>query len=337
MTLRPAAGWDPPELPDPLSGFVSAVAGTWKILARPGRLEIARSFLEPFTVEEILTLMVKAPGETGAEGAWAGDPGAVRQGPRGRGGVLEVDCGDGTTLILKALRRGGLPARLRGGYYGGSRLLAEMAILEEAWKRGVPTAAPAFGAVGLGRDGRAVGLLATESLAGAIRLGAIIDRSPLPVADLLPAARRSGDRRNDAGAPRPEDPRRAALRAAGGAVRRAHDLGLAHSDLNIGNILLRRGLHGWEAALIDVGLSDLGGPLEPGRRAANLVRLLRSAEKHLGAHPGQARYAVAFLIGYLGEGPDPHRRRRRELLTAVRRRLPVMRLHRLGWRLLGKG
>ncbi len=280
--------------------------------------------------------------------------------PRGRMGTLDVDCGDGTTLVVKALKRGGLPARLRGGYHGSSRLLAEMAILEEALRRGVPTARLAFGATGHRERGSEVAILATERLPEAVSLGDLLSGGALAREPMAAPARRRTDARKapsgreaaglsgEAIPPERDDPlralqggeamfaRRAALRAAGAAVGRAHEMGLDHSDLNLGNVLLRREGGAWSGFVIDLGLSALGPPLEVRRRAANLVRLLRSVEKHLGDDPRRARDAAAFLQGYLSTIPAPRRRRRRDLLAAVRRGLPSMIIHRLGWSLLGR-
>ena len=95
-----------------------------------------------------------------------------------------------------------------------------LAALEEAGRRGVPTARLAFGASGAMTSGKVLTILATEEIEGAFSLAEILASSPT-------------DR--DA----PED-RRRVLEVAGAAVRRAHDLGLDHPDLNVGNILMTR-------------------------------------------------------------------------------------------------
>ena len=96
---------------------------------------------------------------------------------------------------------------------------------------------------------------------------------------------------------------------------------------------LSRGFRAW---VIDLGHGPPGAAPGTARRGANLVRLLRSAEKHLGADRNRARDAAAFLRGYLRAAPDPDRRLRKRLLGAVRRRLPAVALHRLGWRVAGR-
>jgi hypothetical protein len=236
-------------------------------------------------------------------------------------------------MILKALRRGGLPARMGQTFHGRARLRIEMERLESAFGRGIPTARLAFGAAGSRREGGASTFLATEAIHGALNLAELLGRP----------SRRERDRIG----------RRRALESAGRAVRHAHDLGLDHADLNIGNVLVapgrsdeasmasggsvagagRTGDVAFEGFVIDIGISKLGDPLSPGRRASNLVRLLRSAEKHLGRDPGRLRDAAAFLHGYLASPPGEGRSFRRELLAALRRRLPTIALHRLGWRL----
>ncbi len=328
MTIHPASGYSTAGLPGPLAGFRTCASGAWKIVARPDQLEMARSFLGPLPVESFLEALAEPEeGTDGRDGS---------RSPRGRGATLEVDCGDGSSLVLKALKRGGLPARLRGGYHGASRMLAEMTILEEAGLRGVPTSRLAFGATGLRDSGAEVGVLATELIPRAIRLGDLMSAHTLPGLPEDPRGRRRKDSPLPSGKRAAIDSRRQALRAAGLAVARAHDLGLDHADLNIGNVLIQRSGEGWSGFVIDIGLSTLGHSLEMPRRAANLVRLLRSVEKHLGRDPRRARDGAAFLRGYLSSLPAPRRRQRRELLAAIRRGIPAMLIHRLGWSLLGR-
>lgn len=310
-------------------------AGSWAILCRREHLELARAFLGPLPPESFLHAVRRAGrGRSQREAEPSRRPaGEAASAAPARGGTLGLACGDGRRVLVKALFRGGLPARLGGGFHGRRRLLAEMAALEEAGRRGVPTARLAFGASGVMKSGRVLPILATEEIEGALSLAGIL-ASPSTDRDA------PGDRRR-------------ALEAAGAAVRRAHDLGLDHPDLNIGNVLMTRAgaPRGGEPAgeepmgsrvgeealayLIDLGPSRLGPALQPARRGANLVRLYRSAEKHLGEDPRRLRDAAAFLRGYLRAAPDPGRRLRRQLLGSVRRRLPAVALHRLRWRISG--
>ena len=288
-----------------------APEGPWTIVARRNELagarRLVRSWRESFP--------------PGAEGEGA----RPAHGVAGRGKILAATGAGGRALVIKILRRGGLFSGVGGGRYGHSRLLLEMSILEEAKRRGVPTAEMAWGASRKEPLGAPIALLATRRVEGSLSLAEVLASAQ--------GAGASGSERYDL------------LRRSGAAVRRMHDRGLDHSDLNIGNILVRppRGdsraralpdpLEGAGAWVIDLGVSKLGASLPPGRRAGNLVRLLRSAEKHLGADPMRSRDAAAFLHGYLGGGEKGGRALRRAMLPAIRRRLPTIALHRLGWTL----
>jgi len=268
-------------------------------------------------------------GESGATGAKRGGGAAGRAGAapgagsaRGRGELFEAADDRGRVLVVKALRRGGLPAKLGRGTYGRARLLAEMAILHEAAVRGVPTAPLVFGALIQSSAAKAekpekgAACLATVKFDDAVTLGSVLE-----------------ERRSGRGS---LSHRKRAIGSAGRAVRRAHDLGLDHADLNIGNILVRRAepggaAHRIGAIVIDLGVSALRTILAPGRRAANLLRLLRSAEKHLGSDPRRLRDAAWFLHGYLAGDKGIDRALRRSLLGAARRQLPAIAIHRLGW------
>jgi len=281
-----------------------AAAGAWSILAAEGDREEARAVMGNRSVAEVVEL----PRRTKAV------PGT------GRGGILEIATPGGRDVILKVLRKGGLGARARGSFHGRARLLAEMGVLAEAVRRGVPCAPVAFGATARMKDGRLAAVLATEKIPEAVTLGEILVE---PAA----SAASSGDRRE-------------ALARAGNAVRACHDRGLDHADLNLGNVLvsIRRPPRAPGAWVIDLGVSKLGSPLTPSQRAANLVRLLRSVEKHLGRDPRRLRDALAFFRGYVGRGGgDARRDLRRDLVRSIKKRLPAIALHRIGWSLAGRG
>ncbi len=321
-------------LPGALDAFGSGPEGAWTVVARRDYLDTARSFVRRWeglfpAGAAVASGGVPDEGDPGG-GAPGTDPGRRRAGGPGRGGILAARDDDGRRLIVKALRRGGLTAGLGGGYHGRSRLIAEMAILEEARARGVPAARVAFGATTALPRGVTAAVLATYEIEGASDLAGYLRWAR--------SSRATRQTRSDA------------LARGGVAVRRAHDLGLDHADLNIGNLLLKPprrpvGLSGVRSVaresgadalgawVIDLGVSRFGAPLQPGRRASNLARLLRSAEKHLGGDPQRGRDAAAFLHGYLAAADGPSRPMRRALLRALRRRLPLMALHRLGWAL----
>jgi 3-deoxy-D-manno-octulosonic acid kinase len=305
--------------------FSIATDGLWTILAAPGEIEAARAFVARHGAE--LLEGGRGPGESGPRGGVR--PVAANAGASGRGIPYEAHDDRGRPVVVKALRRGGLPSKVRRSTYGLERLAAEMAVHQEAVRRGVPVSRLAFGAVWGAAPKGEVAFLATFR----------IERTRALAEILSGPFRDREDRRR----------RHAALRSVGRAVRRAHDLGLEHADLNIGNLLIGEvgsSGHEPEAWVIDLGLSTLGTSLAGGQRASNLVRLLRSAEKHLGSDPGRRRDAAAFLGGYCAGSGDAGsvprasetaagREFRRTLLRSIRRRLPAIALHRLGWILTG--
>jgi len=179
----------------------------------------------------------------------------------GRGATARLELLGGPRVVVKKMRRGGLAARLwRDRFVGTRRLLANLTVAEEAKRRGIATPAPV--ALCLRADG--VGLyqawLMTEEIARA--------------QDLLSVFKE--------GAPPP-----GVLEAAMGLVRRMHDAGLHHRDLNLGNLLVREEPPGSrEAFVIDLDRAVLRpGPLDDGARLRALLRLERSYVKHVGA-PG---------------------------------------------------
>ena len=114
-------------------------------------------------------------------------------------------------------------------------------------------------------------------------------------------------------------------------VRRMHDAGLHHRDLNLGNLLLRRSASGeWEAFVVDLDRAALRpGSLPFGARLRALRRLERSYVKHfgrqgpLGADGGRVWYGL-----YAGDDETLARR-----LEACRRVGKVwLAIHRLGWK-----
>ena len=79
------------------------------------------------------------------------------------------------------------------------------------------------------------------------------------------------------------EPSRADLAAVMQAVRRMHDLGLEHRDLNLGNLLIRLGEGGCEVFVIDLDRAKLHpGALSFHLRQRSLRRLERSYVKTVG-------------------------------------------------------
>lgn len=161
---------------------------------------------------------------------------------------------DGVRAVVRGYRRGGMVRHLnRERYLAGHRAFEELRVTARARRAGV-RAPEVLAAVerprGIGYTAR----LATRWIEGA---------HGLP--EWLGAA----------------DPGRRAevLGEAGRQVARMHAAGIAHPDLNLGNLLVRES-SGGEVILLDFDRARLtDGAVAPGRRARDLLRLARSARK----------------------------------------------------------
>jgi len=174
----------------------------------------------------------------------------------GRGGAYRVELADGTCVVVRLYRRGGAIARfVRATYLGvRPRPLRELAVTDEARRRGVPAAEVLAARV----EGTFVyrGALVTAELPAAVTLVEALRRAP------------------DAGA------RSALAAAAGRAVAALHHAGVFHADLNLTNIMVGPGADGGAVALVDFDRARVGRcPLRHGARRRNLRRLARSLAK----------------------------------------------------------
>jgi 3-deoxy-D-manno-octulosonic-acid transferase len=226
--------------------------------------------------------------DTAGAPAWPHDPfdaaawqarGAWQPTPGGRGSAGFVAHGP-HGLVLRHLRRGGLVARWSQDTYFGrraerSRAMREFALLAQLRRAGLAVPRP------LAARMQRVGLLRyradliVERLPGARTLAECLTTGPA-----LPAAH---------------------WQAVGAAIRRLHDAGVDHVDLNAHNLLLDTGGRAW---IIDFDRCRLRAP---GRwRAANLERLARSLRKLAQRHPqaafDAARDWTALQAGYQGAG-----------------------------------
>jgi 3-deoxy-D-manno-octulosonic acid kinase len=187
---------------------------------------------------------------------------------QGRGATHYIKT-DGRRLVLRHYRRGGLIAHLSADRYiwrdeDGTRPFAEWQLLYRLHRAGLPVPAP---------------IAALYRHAGLTYTGDIITER-LPTVGSLAECLRTG-----------------ALSiltwiSIGRCIRRFHDLGVCHADMNAHNILLSE-----EAVyLIDFDRCQLR---KPGLwRDANLVRLRRSLEKITYALPSE-RFAEADWHGLL--------------------------------------
>jgi hypothetical protein len=224
----------------------------------------------------------------------------------GRGGTVRLRLAVGTTAVLKQMRRGGALAFLwRDRYLGTGRLLDNLRIPLEAIRRGVPTARPLALLLASGPPGLSRAWAAYEE----------IQNAP----DVIEVLRST------------EPPTIEEIDVVAGVIRKMHDEGLEHRDLNLGNLLLRRreGAAA-EAFVVDLDRARLWDePLPLGHRIRALCRLERSSVKLFGETPLEQfdlrrRWYEAYAQGdrELAVRLDKARRSNRLKLG----------LHRLGWR-----
>lgn len=168
----------------------------------------------------------------------------------GRGSAFFISSGS-RQWVLRHYRRGGWVARLTPDAYfwqgeTRTRPFREWHLLRELHAAGLPVPAPI--AARYSRNGLTYrGDLITERIERAQPLSALLRAAPLPAATWNEIGR---------------------------CIRRFHDAGVCHADLNAHNILLD---DGGRAHVIDF---DGGSRRAPGRwRAANLARLRRSLLK----------------------------------------------------------
>ncbi len=197
-------------------------------------------------------------------------------------------------------------APLLGDRFAGSaRLVANLTLPVEALRRGIPTAAPAALLLDAGPPGWFRAWIAFEELAA--------------TEDLMAAFR-------SAAPPTPEE-----ISAAMRVVGRMHDEGIEHPDLNLGNLLVRRGADSPEAWIIDLdGARLASGPLDLPTRLRGVRRLERSYlkgafERGAAPDPGLRRiWYDSYESSVPGVAEKIHR-----APGLGRARLW---LHRLGWR-----
>jgi 3-deoxy-D-manno-octulosonic acid kinase len=171
--------------------------------------------------------------------------------PLDKGGRGAVDhfTFEGGAGVLRTYRRGGLVRHfLKDSYFFCNRPLRELDVLQTLHDQGLAVPEP-LGAAWQNRGGWYRGVLATRLVTGA---------------DLIHyLAANPGDAEH-------------ALKETGRLIRRMHDLGAFHADLNAGNILV--GPEG--VSLLDFDNARLLRAVSQLRRARNLLRLRRSLDKN---------------------------------------------------------
>jgi len=218
---------------------------------------------------------------------------------------VRIDVSRSGRWVLKRMRRGGfLRFVWRDRFSGARRLLANLTTPVEARRRGIPTAAPVALLLRRGPPGFYRAWMALEEIEGASDLRARFSTVP-------PAAVTE-------------------MSAVLACVRRMHDAGIEHRDLNVGNLLIRAGERVPEVFVVDLDRVVLhDGPVSFRRRQSALRRLERSWVKTFGdAGPAGAPDAASWYSWYAGDDEEVARRLRAGR-TAGRAWLAF---HRMGWR-----
>jgi len=172
----------------------------------------------------------------------------------GRGGVRVVAAGPLGEAVVRPYRRGGMVEKVnRRRYFLGDRAFAELVATRRLRRRGAPVPEA---------------LAAVQSRCRPGYEACIVTRripQSAPAATLLADA--------------PPTARAVMLESMGRAIRRLHEAGGVHADLNAFNLLLQVEGEG-RAFVIDLDRAVvLDGPVPPGRARANLERLRRSFRK----------------------------------------------------------
>lgn len=185
------------------------------------------------------------------EREWWAERGEVRASGEGRGEALFIHA-DGRRFVLRHYRRGGLVRHLVRDRYlwrgpTATRSFVEWHMLYLMRRAGLPVPVPiAAGYRRVGRFSYSADLL-TEEIRDVSSLAARMEIAPLPLSSWI---------------------------ALGRCLRRFHEDGVCHADLNAHNLLLSDEQQVW---LVDF---DRGSLRRPGFWCdSNLVRLRRSVEK----------------------------------------------------------
>ena len=178
---------------------------------------------------------------------------------QGRGTLYFLSLRNDQKALVRRYRHGGFLRHLTGDYFvtWPPRPFKELAVIEEAAHRGVPTL-EVIGAC-------------VERIWGPFYRGWLVTRELREAHDLWSALRNElyGSNSMDS-----------LLRAVAQSVRRMHRRGIYHGDLNLKNILVRLEENGLRSYVIDFDKATLFSSDTPPRKVQrNLNRLLRSARK----------------------------------------------------------
>jgi len=231
---------------------------------------------------------------------WAAVERALRSGASGSGraatAILALP-GRAERIHLRPVRHGGLLAPLwRGAILGVARPASELRATARLRDAGAPVPRPVLVVARRARGPFWTAVVGTQHVEGARDGISWLAARPTPH-ELVRGAR-----------------------AAGAAIRRFHDAGGSHADLQIKNLLLCERDGATEVLVIDLDRARAGAPPGPARRMRELMRLVRALHKRGLAEQVGARGCAAALSAYCGR----ERALRRALLAHLpreRRRL----------------
>lgn len=194
----------------------------------------------------------------------------------GRGAMRIIDAGPLGEAVVRPYRRGGFVERFnKRRYFLGDRAFDELVSTHRLRLRGAPVP-EVLAAVQVRLQPGYGGCLVTRRIPRASPASSVLGEPEAPVAGMLEAM--------------------------GRAVRRFHEAGGIHADLNAHNVLVSADRDG-SMTIIDLDRATVAaGPAPPGRARANLRRLRRSFEK-LGLTVALDHWE-AFELGY-DALPDP--------------------------------
>jgi len=250
-------------------------------------------------LEEVArALSLHSPG--GADRLFTRSSGAAG---RGETALVEIP-GSAEKLVLRRLLHGGLLGPLLGSaFLGMNRPLRELRVTAQLRRAGAPVPRPAL-AVGRRMAGPFwAPVVGTYLEPDAVDALAFLETEP-DRARLLRAAE-----------------------AMGNAVRRFHDEGGRHADLNVKNLLIRERDETFECIVIDLDKARVTLGLTPGERMAQIMRLFRSLLKRGQLERVGSRGCARFFDAYCGKD----RMLRRALWTRVDRELHKVAIHKLGY------
>jgi tRNA A-37 threonylcarbamoyl transferase component Bud32 len=222
----------------------------------------------------------------------------------GRGGIVRFELVGRQAVGKRSLRGGFLGPMLGGLFWGAERAVRPIELAHNLRQAGVPT--PEVLAAGW------------RSLFGPLHTHALITEAIPGGMNLLEELRS-----------RPSSTDTGLLSAAAEAIRRMHDAGFLHADLNLSNLVVEHRPSELRVHIIDLDRGRFVAPMTPSRRAGNLARLLRSHEKWLARdRPLDRNEAIGFLRQYCGADE----KLLRYLLEKLRRYRTALGPRRLIWR-----